>query len=102
MYGIQNNDLQWFQNSSESRQQMVKVNNDMSSKLSLNLSVVHGFVLGPLRFLLFINDLQTCVQKSCITLFSDDSSLCTSGTLGILIIKHQPELHLVSFYAIAN
>ncbi len=46
-WSIQGNEREWFQNHLENRQQMVKVNNDMSSMLPLNIGVPHGSVLGP-------------------------------------------------------
>ena len=38
--------------------------------------VAHGSVLGPLLFLIYINDLQNCVQDSVCCLFDDDCILC--------------------------
>ena len=64
----------------ENRQQIVKVNNDMSSKLPLNVGVSQGSVLSPLLFLIFINDLPTCVQKYSTNLFADDSMSYTNET----------------------
>ena len=49
------------------------------SVLALVISAVpHGTVLGPLLFLLFVNDLESSVKHSKIKLFADDSHLIKS------------------------
>ena len=48
--------------------------------MEINVSVPQGSILGPLLFLLFINDLPQIVQDSSkLELFTDDTTILTSG-----------------------
>ncbi len=66
---------QWFQNYLSNRKQAVSINGDMSSSLACNIGVPQGSVVGPVLFLLFINDLPTAVQRRFINLFADGTSM---------------------------
>jgi hypothetical protein len=54
------------------RRACVKINDSISNKLNILQGVPQGSVLGPLLFLLFINDIESCVTFSNIVLFADD------------------------------
>ena len=77
-YGIRGNTLNWFKTYLIGRKQFVTINGYNSSETTLNHGVPQGSVLGPLLFLLYINDLHICI-KNCITYhFADDTNfLCT-------------------------
>ena len=72
--GIDSNLLLWFENYLSNRQQQVVINGKVSTLLTVGAGVPQGSILGPLLFLIYINDLVDDIE-SCIKLFADDTSL---------------------------
>ena len=71
--GFDNNALELIKNYFEDREQTVKFNNKNSTFQSINLGVPKGSVLGPLFFLIFINDLAFILDLMC-KMFADDTT----------------------------
>lgn len=61
----------------EHRTQIVKVGNNVSTERVMNLGVPQGSVLGPVLFLIYINDLPLCEPHSNYTQFADDTTTKT-------------------------
>ena len=72
-YGIRGVPLQWFE--SYLRKQIVSVNGHSSNELETKHGVPQGSVLGPLLFLLHINDLPSISKKLTFYLFADDANI---------------------------
>ncbi len=71
-YGITGNTHNWITYFLSNRKQRVSVNEALSDITGVTSGVPHGSVLGPILFLLYINDINENVQSS-IRLFADDS-----------------------------
>ena len=71
-YGITHNTLGWINNFLSNRKQAVSVNGTHSSTIDVTSGVPQGSVLGPVLFLLYINDINEHIQSN-IKLFADDS-----------------------------
>ncbi len=74
-YGISGKTLDWIQDFLSNRTQKVCVDGDFSESGSVTSGVPQGSVLGPLLFLLFINDLPKHIRNCIVKLFADDCKI---------------------------
>ena len=91
-YGIKNIENLWFQNYLTNRKQCVDIGGAISNFKDIKCGVPQGSVLGPLLFLLYINDLPVATDLSTI-LYADDTTFqMTGGDLGYLYSRANVEL----------
>ena len=74
-YGIRGVPLEWFRSYLTNRKQYVSVCGNTSETLEIICGVPQGSVLGPLLFLLYINDLPSVSRKLTFFLFADDINI---------------------------
>jgi hypothetical protein len=77
-YGIKDLALSWFQNYLNNRMQYVQIENFKSSVNPITTGVPQGSILGPLLFIIYVNDINTISRKFSCILYADDTSLCTT------------------------
>lgn len=87
-YGIRGLANDWIRSYLSGRNQRVLFNGSLSKQNNISCGVPQGSILGPLLFLLYINDLPLCSKIAKFILFADDTN--------ILFSHHDPkELELI-------
>ena len=102
-YGIRGVANKWFASYLKNRRQFVSINGIVSDTIFMLLGVPQGSILGPLLFLIYINDFHQAVLFSNSRHFADDTNLLLTGnSLKKIQKKINIDLKLISKWLRAN
>ena len=100
--GIRGIELAWFSNYLKDRLQYVNINGASSPRLRSLKGVPQGSILGPILFLIYINDLPKCSNLFSL-LFADDTTLSDSDKdVHILVNRVNMEFRKVTHFFRVN
>ena len=79
-YGIDHRALKWFDSYLSDRQQKCVVNGELSGARAVTCGVPQGSLIGPLLFLIYINDWPNCLSKALPRMYADDASISIAAS----------------------
>ena len=106
--GLDADGLRWFRSYLSDRTQLVDVHGTCSSFANVTYGVPQGSILGPLLFLIYVNDMAGAINEK-ILLYADDTAILVSdkhantiearlgttlGTVSVWLIDNKLSLHL--------
>ena len=74
-YGFDTHTLKWFESYLSNRYQKCNVNGHPSNPLPVTCGVLQGSIIGCLLFLIYINDLPSCLSVGSPRMFADDTNI---------------------------
>jgi uncharacterized protein YktA (UPF0223 family) len=102
-YGVGNRALDWFKSFCTGRKQVVKINGHTSDVLELKYGTPQGGVLGPIIFLIYVNDLLNINLHSRIFAYADDTAIvCSSYSRESLKMHVNSDLEKISRWLVNN
>ena len=102
-YGMRGVVHKWFQSYLNNRKQFVSSNGFKSQLMTIKCGVPQGSILGPLLFILYVNDICNVSNRFNLILYADDTSVCMSNTdIEVLQQQFTSELHKLAHWLEVN
>ena len=79
LYGIKGVAFNWFKSYLSNRKQYCQVNDHLSNPLKMICGKPQGSILGPLLFLIYVNDFPNCLKYTKCNMFADDTQIDASS-----------------------
>ncbi len=79
-YGVRGTQHDWFKSYLTNRKQYVRIGKSDSEMLTMTCGVPQSSTLGPLLYLIYINDMPSCSNKLRFRIFADDTNVVYSNT----------------------
>lgn len=79
-----NIDPRWFQSYLRNRCQSVRIDDVISTPQDISYGVPQGSILGPILFIIFVNDISEYIKDCLLVLYADDTQLLLTGTISNL------------------
>ncbi len=103
LYGVRGGAYDWFKSYLSNRTQYCQVNGNLSESRTIITGIPQGSILGPLLFLIYINDLPNCLKNADCEMFADDTQIGTASNDAIATAETLNEdLENISVWMAAN
>ena len=79
-YGVRGKPGEWIESYLTSRKQFCSINGLHSKARKVTCGIPQGSCLGPLLFIIYLNDLEECLQSSRASIYADDTSLTIASS----------------------
>ena len=85
-YGVRDKSGDWFESYLTNRKQFCSLNGLHSKAKKVTCGIPQGSCLGPLLFIIYLNDLEECLQFSRASIYADDTSLTIASSNSVKLV----------------